>query len=144
MAELADAPDSKSGIREDVWVRPPPSAPLFFIRLVFRNPFHRQQIKLQKINLAQSTGRILALSISVFGLKVHIPSIALRLLLHTDGPAGTQTAGSAGVRIGGMTPGLAGMGTEPGATFDVGGSFFTAGSRGVTVKPKGLIPGTFS
>ena len=27
MAELADALDSKSGIREDVWVRPPPSAP---------------------------------------------------------------------------------------------------------------------
>ena len=27
VAELADAPDSKSGIREDVWVRPPPSAP---------------------------------------------------------------------------------------------------------------------
>jgi hypothetical protein len=25
---LADALDSKSGIREDVWVRPPPSAPL--------------------------------------------------------------------------------------------------------------------
>ena len=29
VAELADAPDSKSGIREDVWVRPPPSAPTF-------------------------------------------------------------------------------------------------------------------
>jgi hypothetical protein len=28
VAELADALDSKSGIREDVWVRPPPSAPL--------------------------------------------------------------------------------------------------------------------
>ena len=27
VAELADALDSKSGIREDVWVRPPPSAP---------------------------------------------------------------------------------------------------------------------
>src|ERR1019366_2038506 len=27
VAELADAPDSKSGIREDVWVRPPPPAP---------------------------------------------------------------------------------------------------------------------
>ena len=29
VAELADAPDSKSGTRESVWVRPPPSAPLF-------------------------------------------------------------------------------------------------------------------
>lgn len=28
VAELADALDSKSGIREDVWVRPPPSAPI--------------------------------------------------------------------------------------------------------------------
>ena len=28
VAELADALDSKSGIRKDVWVRPPPSAPL--------------------------------------------------------------------------------------------------------------------
>jgi hypothetical protein len=28
VAELADALDSKSSIREDVWVRPPPSAPL--------------------------------------------------------------------------------------------------------------------
>ena len=28
MAELADALDSKSGIRKDVWVRPPPSAPI--------------------------------------------------------------------------------------------------------------------
>jgi hypothetical protein len=27
VAELADALDSKSGIRKDVWVRPPPSAP---------------------------------------------------------------------------------------------------------------------
>src|ERR1035437_4861680 len=27
VAELADALDSKSSIREDVWVRPPPSAP---------------------------------------------------------------------------------------------------------------------
>jgi hypothetical protein len=27
VAELADAPDSKSGTRESVWVRPPPSAP---------------------------------------------------------------------------------------------------------------------
>ena len=26
VAELADAPDSKSGVRKDVWVRPPPSA----------------------------------------------------------------------------------------------------------------------
>jgi DNA polymerase III subunit delta' len=29
VAELADALDSKSSIREDVWVRPPPSAPTF-------------------------------------------------------------------------------------------------------------------
>jgi hypothetical protein len=29
VAELADALDSKSSIREDVWVRPPPSAPPF-------------------------------------------------------------------------------------------------------------------
>ena len=29
VAELADALDSKSGIRKDVWVRPPPSAPTF-------------------------------------------------------------------------------------------------------------------
>ena len=29
VAELADAPDSKSGTRESVWVRPPPSAPAF-------------------------------------------------------------------------------------------------------------------
>lgn len=28
VAESADALDSKSGIREDVWVRPPPSAPI--------------------------------------------------------------------------------------------------------------------
>ena len=28
VAELADALDSKSGTRESVWVRPPPSAPL--------------------------------------------------------------------------------------------------------------------
>ena len=28
VAELADAPDSKSGTRESVWVRPPPPAPL--------------------------------------------------------------------------------------------------------------------
>ena len=28
VAELADALDSKSGIRKDVWVRPPPSAPI--------------------------------------------------------------------------------------------------------------------
>ena len=28
VAELADALDSKSSIRKDVWVRPPPSAPL--------------------------------------------------------------------------------------------------------------------
>ena len=27
VAELADAPDSKSGTRKSVWVRPPPSAP---------------------------------------------------------------------------------------------------------------------
>jgi hypothetical protein len=27
VAELADALDSKSGTRESVWVRPPPSAP---------------------------------------------------------------------------------------------------------------------
>jgi hypothetical protein len=27
VAELADALDSKSGIRKGVWVRPPPSAP---------------------------------------------------------------------------------------------------------------------
>ena len=27
VAELADALDSKSSVREDVWVRPPPSAP---------------------------------------------------------------------------------------------------------------------
>ena len=31
MAELADALDSKSSTRESVWVRPPPSAPPFFI-----------------------------------------------------------------------------------------------------------------
>ena len=30
VAELADALDSKSSIREDVWVRPPPSAPCSF------------------------------------------------------------------------------------------------------------------
>ena len=30
VAELADALDSKSGIRKDVWVRPPPSAPSSF------------------------------------------------------------------------------------------------------------------
>jgi hypothetical protein len=29
VAELADALDSKSCIRKDVWVRPPPSAPFF-------------------------------------------------------------------------------------------------------------------
>src|SRR4029077_17751863 len=29
VAELADALDSNSGIRKDVWVRPPPSAPTF-------------------------------------------------------------------------------------------------------------------
>ena len=29
VAELADALDSKSGTRESVWVRPPPSAPVF-------------------------------------------------------------------------------------------------------------------
>ena len=31
VAELADALDSKSSIRKDVWVRPPPSAPLFLL-----------------------------------------------------------------------------------------------------------------
>ena len=30
VAELADALDSKSSIRKDVWVRPPPSAPILF------------------------------------------------------------------------------------------------------------------
>lgn len=30
MAELADAADSKSAVREDVWVRLPPSAPYDF------------------------------------------------------------------------------------------------------------------
>lgn len=34
MAELADALDSKSSIRKDVWVRPPPSAPFSFMRLI--------------------------------------------------------------------------------------------------------------
>ncbi len=29
VAELADAPDSKSGTRKSVWVRPPPSAPFY-------------------------------------------------------------------------------------------------------------------
>ena len=32
VAELADALDSKSGIREDVWVRPPPSAPIILLK----------------------------------------------------------------------------------------------------------------
>jgi hypothetical protein len=31
VAELADALDSKSGIRKGVWVRPPPSAPPQFL-----------------------------------------------------------------------------------------------------------------
>ena len=36
MAELADALDSKSGIRKGVWVRPPPSAPTFVFVMALR------------------------------------------------------------------------------------------------------------
>ena len=36
VAELADAPDSKSGVRKDVWVRPPPSASGSVLRCVSR------------------------------------------------------------------------------------------------------------
>src|SRR5262249_16378744 len=44
VAELADALDSKSGIRKDVWVRPPPSAPppsysRFFFAVIARRLF---------------------------------------------------------------------------------------------------------
>src|SRR5271163_2294550 len=40
VAELADAPDSKSGGRKAVWVRPPPPGPLFELWLAgFLNSF---------------------------------------------------------------------------------------------------------
>ena len=65
-------------------------------------------------------------------------------LLQEAGPAGTLTGGLGGLWIGTTTPGLAAAGMESDAFFGVGRSFITAGSRGVTVKPRGLIPGTFS
>ena len=38
VAELADALDSKSSIREDVWVRPPPPAPSKAVAAVYDRP----------------------------------------------------------------------------------------------------------
>src|SRR5258708_8992708 len=49
VAELADALDSKSGIRKDVWVRPPPSAPLKIQRVtpVFTTSLESTMVRME-------------------------------------------------------------------------------------------------
>jgi hypothetical protein len=41
VAELADAPDSKSGGRKAVWVRPPPPGPFFIFLQIFETRQNR-------------------------------------------------------------------------------------------------------
>src|SRR5271156_5844047 len=54
VAELADAPDSKSGGRKAVWVRPPPPGPLLYLR---PGPRRVQfQLAFVNSNTAQSAG----------------------------------------------------------------------------------------
>src|ERR1035437_514524 len=57
VAELADALDSKSSIREDVWVRPPPSAPSTQKRMAFTD-FSEQSQGVQLLQRSLARGRL--------------------------------------------------------------------------------------
>ncbi len=78
-----------------------------------------------------------------FGLKGQQTSIDLRPLRRTAEPIGNQTGGAAGVWIGLMTPGLAGMGTATGVAWGGGNPVFSTGSRCEDFIPNGSNPGIF-
>ena len=76
-------------------------------------------------------------------LKGQQTSMDLGVLRRTAEPIGNQTGGAAGVRIGVMTPGLAGMGTATGVAWGVGSPVLTTGSRCEDFIPNGSNPGIF-
>ena len=78
-----------------------------------------------------------------FGMKGQQTSIDLRPLRRTAEPIGNQTGGAAGVWIGLMTPGLAGMGTATGVAWGVGNPVFATGPRCEDFIPNGSNPGIF-